>query len=146
MSSVKGYNIQNVGTSRYVDLKESNPAPGTPVIAWTLDNQTTGALNQQWRLFPSHAGDNRHLIQAANPPSFAYVGNDAAQNTQVIGHNMRTDWEVTPREDGNYHTGAYTIRVPKTKLVWTATTDNKIVLQNYDPNNKSQQFTLKLIN
>ncbi|KAF9254250.1 hypothetical protein L218DRAFT_951708 [Marasmius fiardii PR-910] len=154
MSDVKGFNIQNVGTAKYVDLFGSNPAPGTPVIAWTLNNQTTGSLNQQWRIYNSNVGTNRYFIQAVNPPSFAFVGDDAAQNTQVSADCQCMDWVVTPLQDGNFPTGAYTIRLPKNNLAWTATADNKfdddgpntqIVLQKYDANNKNQQFNLKTI-
>ncbi|KAF9258216.1 hypothetical protein L218DRAFT_1005239 [Marasmius fiardii PR-910] len=141
MSAVK-HNIQIIGNSRYVDLFESKPDPGTPVIAWTLDNQTTGNLNQQ---VSTSGGENLYTIRAANPPCFAYVSDPAGPNTQVIGHNVQTNWVVTPRETSNAPTGSHTIRLPNTNLVWTATSDNKIFLRVYDANDKNQQFTLKLI-
>ncbi|KAF9254569.1 hypothetical protein L218DRAFT_951454 [Marasmius fiardii PR-910] len=147
MSIFKGYNILNAGTGKYVDLKGSGTVAGTPIIL-NIINQIPGTLNQQWRLFDSNAGDSRYLIQAVNPPSFAYISGAADQNTQIVGDSRRTDWEIMPFQSNNSPTGAYIIRLPHTNLVWTATADNEIVLQTYDTSNqnKNQQFTFKTIN
>jgi hypothetical protein len=38
------------GTEKYLDLKESNPTPGTPIIGFTPDNNKT---NQKVSIFSS---------------------------------------------------------------------------------------------
>ncbi|KAF9256294.1 hypothetical protein L218DRAFT_1007506 [Marasmius fiardii PR-910] len=106
MSIFKGYNILNAGTGKYVDLKGSGTVAGTPIIL-NIINQIPGTLNQQWRLFDSNAGDSRYLIQAVNPPSFAYISGAADQNTQIVGDSRRTDWEIMPFQSNNSPTGAY---------------------------------------